>query len=90
MAYTLPGNDAKMLRYKRCIFNAYLSYINYQSENDFLFQECTLFEAAIWAKSNAVWDVVQYSKYKSKWMLEKKSNYNNMNSSNLKLNYSLC
>ena len=33
--------------HKRYLFNTYLSHINYRSGNDFLFQECTLFEAAI-------------------------------------------
>lgn len=43
--YTLLGNDAKMLRYKKWLLNSFLSYINYQSTYDFLFQECTQPEA---------------------------------------------
>ena len=50
-----------------------------------MFQECTLFEAAIQSKSNAMKYVVHCSKYKIKWMLENKSNYNNMNSNSLKI-----
>jgi len=34
-----------LLSDKRCIFNPYLSYINYQSRYDFLSQECTQSEA---------------------------------------------
>lgn len=36
-----------VLRYKRCLFNSYLSYINYQPRYDFLFQECTQSKAEI-------------------------------------------
>ena len=69
--FILAISHIPLLRYKRYIFNTYLSYINYQSKNDFLFQECTLSEAAIQAKINALQDVAQCSKYKSKWMLGK-------------------
>ena len=45
MATLFPGNDAKMLNSKKGIFNLYLPYINYQSKDDLLSQECTQSEA---------------------------------------------
>ena len=83
MAYTLPGNDAKMLRYKRYLFNTYLSHINYQSGSDYLFQDCTLSEAAIQSKSNVVWDVVQCTKVNK--CLEEKYDYSNIKSNALEI-----
>ena len=61
----------EVLRYKRYLFNTYLSHINYQYGSDFLFQECTQSEVEIQAKSNALQYVVHCSKYNIKRMLEK-------------------
>ena len=84
MAYTLPGNDAKMSRYKRYLFNTYLSHINYQSGSDFLFQECTLSEAAIHPREMLCEMYYNVSNEKVNGCLKKKSNYNNINSNGLK------